>query len=403
MVVLKFGGNTLSSLRKVREVAKHIAERRRKGERLCVVVSAMGNMTDNLFRLASYLNEKPPARELDMLLTVGERISCALLAIALSKEGVPSISFTGSQVWIITDTYHTDARIYEIKGERLKDAMRRGLLPIIAGFQGVSYKKEITTLGRGGSDITAVALSHFLKADGVIFYKDVDGIYTEDPNQFPNLQRIKELSYEEGMELTSSGSPILHPRALALANKYNVKILVRSLKSSGGTMIKEEKGVEKAFVKAITHRNDLLRFTLLSVPRVAKCLSQVVANLAHNRIPFLFFSHGVPYHNRFHLSFILKKEEEKKAREVLLSLAKRIKAERLEMKRGIGSISLIGPNVGVDPEILKRVFDGLQKEGIHIDAFTTAATNITLYLKKEDIPKGVRRLLKEFHLRRLAR
>ncbi|MEO0102987.1 MAG: aspartate kinase, partial [candidate division WOR-3 bacterium] len=330
---------------------------------------------------------------------VGERISAALLAIALAKRKVPALSFTGSQVGIITDNYHTDARISEIKGGRLKMALRKKMVPIVCGFQGVSYNKEITTLGRGGSDITAVALAHFLKAQVCEYYKKFSGIYTEDPKEFFNLKRLKELTYEEGLELTASGSEVIHPRALALANKYNVKVFVRSLNNSGGTMIKSQKGeVEKAFVKALTHRYDLVRFTFTAVPKVSQCLSQVVANLAQRRIPFLFFFHGIPHENRFDLSFILKTEEAKRAKETLLRLKDEIKAEGLEIKSGIGSISLIGPNVGFDPEILKKVFEVLKKERIHVDALSTNVTNITFYLKKKDIKKGIKRLLKEFRL-----
>ncbi len=401
MIVLKFGGDSLSSLKKIEEVAEYIAKRRKKVKDLCIVVSAMGETTDQLLQDAFALNEKPPTRELDMLITVGERISAALLAIALAKRKVPALSFTGSQVGIITDTYHTDARISEIKGGRLKMVLRKKMVPIVCGFQGVSYNKEITTLGRGGSDITAVALAHFLKAKVCEFYKKFSGIYTEDPKEFFNLKRLKELTYEEGLELTASGSEVIHPRALALANKYNVKLLVRSLKDSGGTMIKRQtEGVEKAFIKALTHRTDLVRFTFVSVPKVAQCLSQVVATLAEERIPFLFFFHGIPHQNRFDLSFILKGEEAKRAQDLFLTLKEKIKAEGLERQTGIGSISLIGPNVGIDPEILKKVFTSLKKERIHIDALATGTTNITLYLKEKEVKKGVKRLLRDFHLTR---
>ncbi len=400
MVVLKFGGSVLSSLAKIREVASHIAKRKKAGEAICVVVSAIGGTTDRLHKFALAFTQNPPKRELDMLLTVGERISASLLSIALGDLGVKALSLTGSQVGIITDATHTDARIYEIKGGHLKQCLRRDIIPVVAGFQGVSYKKEITTLGRGGSDITAVALAAFLRAKRCEIYKDVSGIYTEDPKEFKNLNQIQELSYEEGLELTSSGSEILHPRALALANKYNIEIVVRSLKNSGGTMIREKKEVEKANVLALTHRKNLVRFTLLSVPKVSRCLSQVVSQLAINKIPLLFFAHGVPYHNRFDLSFILKQSEERVAQGVLLRLKEKVKGEKLEVKRDIGSISLIGPQVGTDLEILKTVFDCFQKEGIHIDAFTTTATNITLYLKKKDIRKGIQRLLRKFRLKR---
>jgi|UniRef100_A0A7C3YTP0 aspartate kinase len=402
MVVLKFGGDTLSSTEKIKKVAKYIAKRRRKGEKLCVVVSAMGETTDRLLARAHSLNPSPPKRELDMLVTTGERISASLLAIALQREGIPAISFTGSQVGIITDLYHTDARIVQIKGFRLKESLAQGRVPIVCGFQGVSYKKEITTLGRGGSDITAVALAWFLKARICEFYKAFSGIFTENPKEFKNLKRLKELSYEEALELTSSGSEVLNPRALALANKYNIKILVRSLRE-GGTMIKSSllsEGVEKAFVKALTHRFDLVRFTFLSVPKVSQCLSQVCGILAQKRIPFLFFFHGLPHNNRFDLSFILSEESADKAEDVFFSLKEKIRAENLEIRRGIGSISLVGPNVGTDPEVLAKVFSGLKKKRCHIEAFSSSATNLTVYLNKEDVGKGVKGLLKEFHLQR---
>lgn len=399
MIVLKFGGDTLSSLKKIEDVAEYIVNRRKKDKDLCVVVSAMGETTDQLLENAFTLHEKPPTRELDMLITVGERVSAALLAIALAKRRVPAFSFTGSQVGIITDAYHTDARIYEIKGVRLKAVLRKGIVPIVCGFQGVSYNKEITTLGRGGSDITAIALAYFLKAKICEFYKKFSGIYTEDPKKFSNLKRLDELSYEEGLELTASGSEVIHPRALALANKYNIKVFVRSLEDSGGTMIKRQKEVvEKAFVKALTHRTNLVRFTFVSVPKVAQCLSQVVATLAEKRIPFLFFFHGIPHQNRFDLSFILKKEEADKAQDLFFILKEKIKAEGLERQGEIGSISLIGPNVGFDPEVLKKLFASIKKKKIHIDALAAGTTNITLYLKEKEIKKGIKRLLRDFHL-----
>jgi aspartate kinase len=364
----------------------------------------MGNTTDSLLKLAKKVNPDLPGRETDMLLTIGERITMSLLSLAILRRGYDAVSFTGSQVGIITNDQHTDARIIEIRGNRLKAAINNNQIPIIAGFQGVSLNREITTLGRGGSDVTAVAIAAYLNAKQCELYKDVEGIFTENPKLFRNVKNIPEISYEELAELTTAGSEIIHPRATAIASKYNMPLIIKSFTGKGDvTMIRTNKIInqqptEKAFVRAITHSHDLTRLSLVAVPHVSKCLHQVIVQLAQAHIPLLFFAHGVPYHNKFDLSFIVNDENYKKAKLVLENAAKLVNAEQLLVVNNLASISLVGPGISSDIAIFTNLFETLHKLGTHIDAFTSSEMKITCFLKQKDVTSTIQALLKKFKL-----
>lgn len=411
IVVQKFGGSIIKNLNALKQVATIITQTKSPSTAVIVVVSAMGDTTDNLFKLAQSINPAPPARELDMLLTIGERITMSLLSLAIARQGYPVISFTGSQVGIITNNEHTDARIIGIKGRRLRQALKENKIPIVAGFQGVSLNKEITTLGRGGSDITAVAIASFLGADRCELYKDVAGVFAEDPRVFKNVRHIPEITYEELAELTTAGSEIIHPRACALASKFNIPLVVKSFtRKDVVTMVGETKKkiksigrlkqhpTEKAFVRAITHSYNLCRLSLVAVPQLSKCLHQVIVRLAQARIPLLFFAHGVPYHKKFDLSFIVTEENYKKAKRVLDNAGKLVKAEKLVVVPNLASLSLVGPNISSDVKIFSTLFETLHKLGIHIDAFSSSEMRITCFLKKEDVKTAITALLKKFNL-----
>jgi aspartate kinase len=353
------------------------------------------------------VNPALPGRETDMLLTIGERITMSLLSLAILRKGFDAISFTGSQVGIITDEQHTDARIIEIRGNRLKDALKKNKIPIIAGFQGMSQNREITTLGRGGSDVTAVAISAYLNAARCELYKDVAGIFTENPKDFSTVKHIPEITYQEMAELTVSGSEIIHPRACAIASKYNIPLIIKSFKGKDySTMVgfnkqkteKTKNKTEKAFVRAITHSYNLTRLSLVAVPHVSKCLHQVIVRLAQARIPLLFFAHGVPYRNKFDLSFIVSDTDYKKAANVLENAAKLVNAEQLVVARNLASISLIGPSISNDVNIFTQLFNVLHKLGVHIDAFTSSEMKITCFLRKKDVKPAISVLLKRFQL-----
>ena len=254
LVIQKYGGSSVADLDCIRRIARHITSTRRNGEKVVAVVSAMGSTTDRLTRLAREITPNPQRRELDMLLTAGERQTMALLSLALMHLGFEAVSFTGSQVGIITDRLHADARIQEIRGDRLRTALRRGKIPIVAGFQGVSLDREVTTLGRGGSDVTAVALAAVLHASRCELNKDVEGIFTEDPNEFKGVKLIREISFCELSELAGSGSEVIHPRACALAEKYRVPLVIRSsFNRKRGTMVTKTSKLEKAFVLSLIH------------------------------------------------------------------------------------------------------------------------------------------------------
>jgi aspartate kinase len=361
----------------------------------------MGSMTSELTEMAYRITKNPQRRELDMLLTAGERQTMALLSLAMMDLGYQAVSFTGSQVGIITDRYHSDARIQEIRGDRLREALRKGRIPIVAGFQGVSLDREVTTLGRGGSDVTAVALAAVLHAARCELNKDVEGVYTENPNEFRGVKPVREISFRELSELAGSGSEVIHPRACALAEKYRIPLVIRSSFSrKRGTAVKKASKLEKAFVRAITHDHELVRVTLLQVPRKGRCLHQVVTRLAEARVPPLLFSHGLPHDGRFDLSYILPSEFAKQGAEILRKTAKTVGAKGVEVDDKLCSVSVVGPGVGSDADIMSGTLEVLHGVGAHLSAFATSETRLTAFLDRKDLRTAVAALLGRFKLRK---
>jgi aspartate kinase len=401
LVVQKYGGSSVADIERIRRVARRVVATRAAGNRVVVVVSAMGHTTDALTKLAHQITPSPQRRELDMLLTAGEREAMALVSLAILNEGLEAVSFTGSQVGIITDRFHSDARIEEIRGDRLRRALRGKQIPIVAGFQGVSPEREITTLGRGGSDVTAVALAAALGADRCELYKDVDGIFTENPSEFPDVRLVPELSFEELAELAGSGSEVIHPRACALAAKYRVRLSIRSsFNDKRGTTVAKLEKMEKAFVRAMTHNHKLVRLSLVDVPKKKKCLHQVVTQLAAARVPIVFFNHGVVHGDRFDLSFIVPEEQLAPAKTILAKLAKKVRADQLEVRDSLCSVSVVGPGVGSDPEILSGTLETLHRVGVHLDAFSTSETRLSCFMDRKDLRLAAAALLARFRLKR---
>lgn len=401
VVVQKFGGSSLADLDAIRRVAARIVATRRQGCRAVVVVSAMGATTDKLQQLAYRITPRPQRRELDMLLTAGERQTMALLSLAITARGEAAQSFTGSQVGIITDRFHSDARIQEIRGTRLLECLRRGAIPIVAGFQGVSYDREITTLGRGGSDVTAVALAAWLGADRCEFYKDVDGLFTENPDEFPQARPVPRISFTELAELAAAGAEVIHPRACALAGKYRVPLVIRSsFTRKRGTVVTNPDKLEKAFVRAITHRSRLARVSLVDVRKKRRCLHQVVTRLAAARVPVLLFNHGLTHGTHFDLSFIIPRDNLEEAGPVIAALARETRASRTDINAALCSVSVVGPGVGTDAEILSGTLDTLHQAGVHLDAFSTSATCLCCYLPEDDMRLAATALLARFCLAR---
>jgi aspartate kinase len=400
IVVVKFGGTSVANAERILQAARRAAEIRRKDD-VVVVVSAMGQATDELLALSREINPRPKAREMDMLLTAGERISVALFSMALGKLKLEGVSFTGSQVGIITDNRHTDARILEIRGERIRNALREGKVPVVCGFQGVSLEKEITTLGRGGSDTTAVALSAALGAKQCVIYTDVQGIYTEDPNIFRGVKMIDKISYEEMLELASRGAQVMHPRASAIAAKFNVPVHVRStFTNRTGTLITNMEGIERPRPKAITHGEHLYMVTLLQVPRSPTFLSQIITDLTGEGVSIKFFFHGISDAKRFDLSFITSLDDREKVRSVIGPARNKLNSRGIKETLDICSISIVGIGIGSDSRILSDIFKTLSGSGAHIEAVTTSELSVNIFLKEKFRIKAIEKLLQKFNLKK---
>lgn len=400
LVVTKFGGRSLATVRNLKKVASYLAQRAKK-DKLVAVVSAMGSQTDELHSLAKTVVKNPGGRELDMLLTTGERITMSLLAMALAEKGVKARSYTGSQVGIHTDESHNDARILFVRGERLIKSIDAGEIPIVAGFQGVSVAgKEVTTLGRGGSDTTAVALAKFLGADSCEFYKAVKGLCTADPALFPRSKCVARISYQELVELADYGARVLNPHAAALAMRHKVPVEIRSSRkpARSGTRVGELEEIEDRFVRAVTHIKNLVRFTVKDVPRDPSVVVQAVERLADAGIRIYFYSHGHPMAAEFDLAFIVSREHAEAAGSILEKFRKETDASGLSEMKGISAVSLVGPGAGFDAGITKRAFAALKKENVHIEAFTTSELKLTFFLRARSLTKALASLLEEFNL-----
>ena len=398
LVVQKYGGTSLASPAKIKSVARRIVDRREKGDSVVVVVSAMGKDTDRLYGLARRVSKSPSTRELDMLLTAGERISMALLAMAVHDLGFEAISFTGSQVGIITDSRHTDAKILEIKGDRIVEGLRQDKVVIVAGFQGVSKEKEVTTLGRGGSDTTAVAIAASLGADFCEIFTDVEGVFAADPALVANARLLEEVSYDEMIELTSLGASVLHPRAVEIAAKANLKLVVSSSRTKNfGTIIREGKKMERALVKAVTSDVHIGLLTMMDVPRSAGSLSQTVTTLTDKGVRLKFFFHGAG-REKCDMSFIVADEDIKACDEILSAISRRLGAKGLTRRDDVASISIVGPGVGSSSDTLAKMFDCLEKEGAHVEAVSTSELKVTCVVGEDVIDKAVNGMARVFRL-----
>ncbi|MFQ5905302.1 MAG: aspartate kinase [bacterium] len=398
LVVQKYGGTSLATPARIRAVARRIVDRKNKGNSTVVVVSAMGGDTDRLCSLARKVSHSPPIRELDMLLTAGERISMALLAMAVQDLGSEAISFTGSQVGIITDSRHTDAKILEIKGDRIVEGLRQDKVVIVAGFQGVSREKEVTTLGRGGSDTTAVAIAVSLGADQCEIFTDVDGIFAADPAVVANPKLLREISYDEMIELSSLGAGVLHPRAVEIAAKADLRLVVGSSRSKDyGTVVQEGEKMEKPFVRAVSSDVHIGLLTMMDVPRSPGSLSQMVTTLTDKGVHLKFFFHGAG-REKCDLSFIVADEDLKKCDEILSAISRRLGAKGLARRDDVASISIVGPGVGSSSQTLCKFFDCLEKEGAHIEAVSTSEIKVTCVVGQEVVDRGVNGVARAFKL-----
>lgn len=400
MRVMKFGGSSVADPEKIRTVARRIADAREHGDQVVAVLSAMGKTTDGLVALADEISDRPSPREMDMLLSTGERVSCALMAMALQDLGHEAASFTGSQAGIVTDTVHTRARIVGITPDRVRDALDTGHIALVAGFQGVSTDRDVTTLGRGGSDTTAVALAAALGARVCEIYTDVAGVFTADPRVEPGASKMPLISHEEMLEMAASGSRVLALRSVEVARLHDVPLHVRSsfTPDEGTWITKETPMMERAFVSGIAHKSDEAKISLLGVedqPGVAATLFTALADALIN-VDTIIQNVGVD--GRADLSFTVPLPDLPRALEVISGMGDRLPHRETIADDQIGKVSLVGEGMRSNPGIAATMFRVLASEGINIQMIDTSTIRITVVIGRSEVERAVRALHEAFDL-----
>ncbi|MGH9117212.1 MAG: aspartate kinase [Acidimicrobiales bacterium] len=400
LVVQKFGGTSVGDPDRVREVADYIARTRRHGSDVVVVVSAMGKETDDLIRLAGEVATKRSGREMDMLITAGERKAMALLTMALHDLGVPADSFTGSQAGFITDTNHTNAKVVAIRPTRVSESLAEGRVPVVGGSQGVSTSRDVTFLGRGGSDITAVGLAHALGADACELYTDVAGVYTADPRVVPLARRMKSVSFDELLEMTACGCPKPAMRSVEFARTWQVKLHVRSAFTwEPGTWVTEEDpSMEQAIVSAVVHDTSEAKVTVTGVPDKPGIAARLFRALADRDVNVDMIVQNVSEHGVTDISFTVPHEDLPTSHEVVDSLTPELGAIAVEADRDIARVSLVGAGMKSNPGVAATMFETLAAEGINIEMISTSAIRISCVVREADIERSVQVLHQAFGL-----
>jgi len=400
LIIQKFGGSSVANVERIQKVAERVVSYNKRGFSLVVVVSALGDTTDELIELAGKITTSPSEREMDMLLSTGEQISVALLAMAIHKLGVEAISFTGAQVGIITDSMHTKARILKINTDKIQDALKKNRVVIVAGFQGVNLNQDITTLGRGGSDLTAVALAKELKADECEIYTDVKGIYTTDPRIEPRAKKITRITYDEMLEMASLGAQVMQARSIEVAKKFNVPIHVRSsFKKDTGTMItKEVKKMEEVVVSAITLNKTETKVTVCNVPDKPGIAAKIFNELADNGISVDMIVQNVSHLRQTDISFTVNKTDAHKTLKIINKIKGRIGITDIIEDSDIARISIVGVGMKSHSGVAGKMFEVLATNKINIEMISTSDISISCIVQKKFAEKAVRALHKKFGL-----
>ncbi|MDH3307062.1 MAG: aspartate kinase [Acidimicrobiia bacterium] len=403
LIVQKYGGTSVGDPSRILRVAGRIAETRRAGHDVIVVVSAMGKTTDDLIALASEINPIPPAREMDMLLTAGERIAMALLAMALDNEGIEAVSLTGSQAGILTDDSHGSAKIQEIRGDRIRTNLDEGKVVIVAGFQGVSPEtKEVTTLGRGGSDATAVALAAAHGADVCEIITDVDGVYTADPRLVPTARKLDEISFEEMLELAASGAGVLMGRSVEFGRRFNVPIHVRSsFHTNPGTWVKE-KTMEQAIVSGVAHDSSEAKITVQNVPDKPGVAATLFERLAVDGVNIDMIVQNVSSAGETDISFTVPRQHAVRAKETASAVAVSLGAGDVDVDENIAKVSLVGAGMKSEGGIAARVFRALADQRINIEMISTSTIRISCVVQEAQVKAAVSALVDEFELHEIS-
>ncbi len=400
IVVQKYGGTSLADAERIRRVARRVVETSKDGKKVVVVVSAMGDTTDQLVESARQISAIPPARELDMLLSAGERISMALLAMAIHELGRDAISFTGSQAGIVTDSAHTKARILEVRARRIVEALEAGKIVIVAGFQGVSTDLHVTTLGRGGSDTTAVALAAALGAEVCEIYTDVDGVYTADPRIVPAARKLHVVSYEEMLEMAAAGARVLQLRSVEYARNYGVLMHVRSsfADEQGTFVVKEDERMERALISGVIHDTSEVMVRIRRVPDRPGVAARIFGVLAAEQINVDMIVQNVSDDARTDMSFTIGQDDLIRSKQVLDQVSSEVGAEGWTGDADIGKVTLVGAGMRSHPGIAASMFDALAEAGINIEMISTSSIRVSCVVRATDVEAAVQVVHERFDL-----
>ncbi len=400
ILVQKFGGSSVANVERIQKVAKRVVSYRKKGWSLAVVVSALGDTTDELIALAAKVTDKPPAREMDMLLSTGEQISCALLAMAIEKLGFGAISFTGGQVGIKTDKTHTKAKILDISAGRIKEELGKAKIVIVAGFQGVTQDQDITTLGRGGSDLTAVALAKALGAKVCEIYTDVEGVYTTDPRIVGSAKKLKQITYDEMLEMASLGAQVMQARSIEVAKKFDIPIHVRSsFNNAEGTLIlKEADKMEDFVVSGVTLNRNEAKITVCDVPDKPGIAAKLFKEISKNGISVDTIVQNVSRTGSTDVSFTVPIGDLSETKGLMKRFTKKIKGGRVIEDKDIARVSIVGVGMKTHTGVASKMFEALAEKKINIDMITTSEISISCIINKKNAEKAVKSIHAKFGL-----
>ncbi|EOS58096.1 aspartate kinase [Paenibacillus barengoltzii] len=394
LYVMKFGGSSVGDTERIQRVARRVVDKQQEGHQVMVVVSAMGDTTDDLIDQAKLINPDPPLREMDMLMTTGEQISIALMAMAIDALGAKAVSYTGWQAGFRTEAEHGKARITDIKPERVLKSLEEGYIVIVAGFQGLTEDGEITTFGRGGSDTTAVALAAATKADYCEIYTDVDGVYSTDPRIVKNARKLNEISYDEMLELANLGAAVLHPRAVEYAKHNNVRLVVRSsFNNHEGTVVKEEVNMEQGVVvSGIAYDKNVARISILGVSHVPGVLAKVFGSLAEAKIDVDIIVQSGVTNGKADFSFTVALSDCDKAVKVLEGIRNELPYEKVTSQEGLVKVSIVGAGMVSHPGVAAQMFEVISKQGVNIEMVSTSEIKVSCVIegsKLNDVMKAL--------------
>ncbi len=404
LIVQKYGGTSVGNPERIRNVAKRVVRTKEQGNDVVVVLSAMSGETDKLINLANQVSDNPDPREMDMLVSTGERVTIALLAMAIHSLGHKAQSFTGRQAGIISDSVHTKARIEKISGERVRHALKEGKIAVVAGFQGINRNDDVTTLGRGGSDLSAVAVAAALEADLCDIYTDVDGVYTTDPNMVPEARKLDKISYDEMLELASLGAKVLQTRSVEFAKKHNVRVRVlSSFNDNPGTLVtREDPDMEKVVVSGVAYDKNQVKVTVTGVPDKPGVAAKIFNEISANNVVVDMIIQNIGEGGLTDMSFTVPKTDSKKIAELMKQVVAEIGARGVTVKEDIAKISIVGVGMRSHSGVAARMFSSMAKEGINIMMISTSEIKISIVIEAKYTELAVRVLHETFEMDKAA-